>query len=312
MMPDTHLPVPPVAVPPVVLPKPRVWPVFVVYVAAAIAVVMAVAVWTVGLAISTRGSVRPADVEAVTQSAAGLLGSLVLTMLVISVAALAGARLSPVPWRERLRVGATRVTLPGLVLFTAGTLGIGFVLQGLTGLGWLPTSPVLEQIDALIQGLSPAGLVAALVVIGILPGICEELLFRGYIQTRLRQRWGTRWAIGVTAVLFGIMHFDLVHSTFAVGIGIWLGHLTERTGSIRPAMVCHAANNAISTLLSATGWYLTSTISNGAMLAGGMMAIAGAAWYLRSCGRRDPQGAAPSAPVPEMATLERRPPPIVL
>ena len=51
---------------------------------------------------------------------------------------------------------------------------------------------------------------------GLGPGFGEELLFRGYIQTRLRQRWPRLVALAVTACLFGFIHFDLVQGAFAV------------------------------------------------------------------------------------------------
>src|SRR5438067_2099052 len=81
--------------------------------------------------------------------------------------------------------------------------------------------------------------IVGIVVIGIMPGIGEELLCRGYIQTRLSQRWGRTVSILVTAILFAILHMDPLQSTFAFGLGVYLGLITERTGSLRPAMVCH-------------------------------------------------------------------------
>jgi len=55
----------------------------------------------------------------------------------------------------------------------------------------------------------------------------------------------------VTSLLFGLNHWDLVQGTFAVAIGIYLGYLTERTGTIWPAIFCHAANNSLATLAAA-------------------------------------------------------------
>ena len=71
--------------------------------------------------------------------------------------------------------------------------------------------------------------------IGVLPGFAEELLFRGYVQTRLSQRWGRWWGVGIAAALFGIMHIDPVHGTFAGIFGLYLGYLTERAAAfVRP------------------------------------------------------------------------------
>jgi len=75
-------------------------------------------------------------------------------------------------------------------------------------------------------------------------------LFRGYIQSRLATRWW-RWAAIVTAsFLFGLAHLDLVQSPVTFFMGLFLGYMAERAGSIRPAMVCHAFNNSAAVVMS--------------------------------------------------------------
>jgi len=44
------------------------------------------------------------------------------------------------------------------------------------------------------------------------PGVTEELFFRGFVQVRLVERLGGLAGIAVTALLFGLLHFDLVQS----------------------------------------------------------------------------------------------------
>ena len=74
----------------------------------------------------------------------------------------------------------------------------------------------------------------------------EELFFRGYLQSRLVQRWGRWMGIGVSSLAFGFIHFDPLHSTFAFCIGLFLGWVADRSGSIRPAMFMHVLNNTVS------------------------------------------------------------------
>ena len=102
------------------------------------------------------------------------------------------------------------------------------------------------------------------------------------MQTRLRRRWGAIWAIGITALLFGAFHADLVQSPFAFVIGVSLGYVADRMGSIRPAIVCHAVNNLISVLGSRfaekdhaepTSWP--------AVAIGIILATAGVVWFQR-------------------------------
>jgi membrane protease YdiL (CAAX protease family) len=88
-------------------------------------------------------------------------------------------------------------------------------------------------------------------VIGGLAPIGEELFFRGFMLTRLRQVWSAGPAILVTALAFGVIHGEWVHGLLATGIGLYLGLVTERSASVIPAVICHVANNTTSVLLSA-------------------------------------------------------------
>jgi hypothetical protein len=98
---------------------------------------------------------------------------------------------------------------------------------------------------------TPLGLVLAIIVVGLLAPVGEELFFRGYMLTRLRQAWSPGPAILVSAIAFGIIHGEWVHGLLAAGIGVYLGLVAERSGSVIPAMICHAVNNTASVLLSA-------------------------------------------------------------
>jgi membrane protease YdiL (CAAX protease family) len=86
--------------------------------------------------------------------------------------------------------------------------------------------------------------VLSLLVIGV-PGIVEELLFRGYLQSRLLRRWPPVAAIALSTLLFAAAHMDPLHVVGVMPLGIWLGVVAWRTGSVWPAVLCHASNNAV-------------------------------------------------------------------
>jgi membrane protease YdiL (CAAX protease family) len=54
----------------------------------------------------------------------------------------------------------------------------------------------------------PLGLAGALVFTFFLIAVPEELFFRGWLQNLLERRFGRGWALAVTAVLFGLSHFN--------------------------------------------------------------------------------------------------------
>jgi CAAX protease family protein len=83
----------------------------------------------------------------------------------------------------------------------------------------------------------------------------EELFFRGYIQRRLLQRWSPAVAILTTATLFALIHGNLPQMAVTFPMGIWLGVLAWRTGSVWPSMLCHAFWNAM-VHLAGIGYHL--------------------------------------------------------
>jgi membrane protease YdiL (CAAX protease family) len=81
------------------------------------------------------------------------------------------------------------------------------------------------------------------VFIAVVPGFVEETFFRGYMQRTLLKRWSPATAILVTTFLFAIMHIVPHAVANAFVIGLWLGVLAWRTGSVWPGIVTHAFIN---------------------------------------------------------------------
>jgi hypothetical protein len=252
---ETFKPIVPPPLPPATPDfKPRVWPAFVAFVALLVLEIVVATGVVVALTFFKYGiKLKLHDVVTESQSAPGLLTSFVGTMALAAGLALAGAWLSPMFWRDRLRLRRVPLRLPILLAGTLGVMSVGMLVSALMELHWLPQSNSLDVLDHMLQGLSAPGAVLAVLLLGLLPGLVEELLFRGYIQSRLVARWGAGWGIFCTALMFGISHLDLMQGAFAVGVGCILGFITVRTGSIVPAMICHAANNTLSMVLSVTG-----------------------------------------------------------
>ncbi len=95
--------------------------------------------------------------------------------------------------------------------------------------------------------------VALSALAALLAPVCEEIAFRGYVQTSLLQRWSPRRAIAVAALLFAVMHLDPVRFPALVVLGATFGWLAWRAGSIWPAVAAHAANNGVAAGLVLAG-----------------------------------------------------------
>lgn len=118
-------------------------------------------------------------------------------------------------------------------------LAAGLLTQLLVNAGLLPQ---MESLPAdLLVDLPTGWKAACLGVMSVGPGVCEELVFRGYVMRRLARRWSPWVAIGLSAMLFGIAHVQPMHMFFAFLMGLWLGWLAWRTRSIVPSIVAHFA-----------------------------------------------------------------------
>ncbi len=85
--------------------------------------------------------------------------------------------------------------------------------------------------------------------IAIVPAVCEEILFRGYVLRSFQKSWGYIIAIIVSGAIFGLFHLQLTHFLPLAAIGMLLGYLTWASESIIPAMAAHFLNNAGSVFL---------------------------------------------------------------
>ncbi|HCT90257.1 MAG TPA: hypothetical protein DF613_02565 [Lachnospiraceae bacterium] len=82
-----------------------------------------------------------------------------------------------------------------------------------------------------------------LAVVVIVSPVIEELVFRGLLQQRIRDYLGRGWAIGLTAVTFGIYHGNVVQFIYASLVGVFLGCVLERTQDMRAPIVAHIVAN---------------------------------------------------------------------
>ena len=115
-------------------------------------------------------------------------------------------------------------------------------------------SVLLETLGLTLYGVDiPMGskgeLMVSIVAVAVLPGICEELLFRGMVLGAY-ERGGTRFGIIVSALLFAVLHGSIQGLPAQLVIGIILGAAVCRTGSIYISMMIHTAYNAFILILN--------------------------------------------------------------
>lgn len=104
-----------------------------------------------------------------------------------------------------------------------------------------PFQPIKDEI----------GLAMVIFVVGVVPGIFEEIAFRGLVQGRLTVLFGRSQGILVTGLAFALAHGGVTLAfPIHAGIGIYLCWLRARCGSLLPGMMLHFLYN---TTLVVTG-----------------------------------------------------------
>ena len=83
----------------------------------------------------------------------------------------------------------------------------------------------------------------------IIAPVTEELLMRGLVLKNL-SRVSQRLAIILSALIFGLMHENLLQFLFTFPLGILLGYITIRHNSVTPAIIVHIAVNSFGVAIS--------------------------------------------------------------
>ncbi len=169
-----------------------------------------------------------------------VISELIYAGIAIGAALLFGAGLS-----EVFPLEAPRVSRFFGSLFLFGgvyslSLSVSMVLQY-----FFPQSAAsVDHITTLFRDVNPA---VGVICMAIVPAICEELLFRGFLLSSVR-KWKPWAAVLFTGVLFGAAHLDIFRFFPTALLGIFLAYIDLKTGSIFLGMLFHFFNNLFSVL----------------------------------------------------------------
>ncbi|MFN0201700.1 MAG: type II CAAX prenyl endopeptidase Rce1 family protein [Bacteroidia bacterium] len=102
-----------------------------------------------------------------------------------------------------------------------------------------------ELIQALLQTKSSIFFLSNLFVLALLPAICEELLFRGFLQQLFCQKMKPIWAIIWSSFIFSAIHFQFLGFLPRFLLGMMLGYLFYRSKHLITSIVAHFAFNSV-------------------------------------------------------------------
>lgn len=152
--------------------------------------------------------------------------------------------------RQSLRIRMPHWTALPLAILLGITLHPSYVMLA----EWISyTYPISEQaaeaMKPFTQQIGSAPWLTVVLLMALVPALCEELAFRGFIFGGLVRENGRLRAVMITALMFGISHGVLQQSIAATIMGLLLGWIALRTGSVLPGILIHFTNNALSVSL---------------------------------------------------------------
>lgn len=171
--------------------------------------------------------------------------------------------------KEQPRMRALTITPKTMVL----SVVIGFAMVFVSNLILALFNPLtmlvgmdfyMEQLNLISQLISGTSLPLAIVSVGIVGPIVEEVIFRGLIFYYFQKRYSVKTAIIVQAILFGVIHLNLAQASYAIIIGLFLGYAYVYTQSIWVPIIIHVVNNIVAMVVpeaiaSMQSWMLVTS-----------------------------------------------------
>ncbi len=131
--------------------------------------------------------------------------------------------------------------MAGLCLLYGASLRIGLAVLAIRG----PQAASAVHPLAELAASQPQFLVWLLPSVALIGPLAEEAFFRGFLHVRLRSRLGAPRAIAGSALVFGLLHpISVEYVVAATCLGLVLGYLRERSGSLLPPILAHCLFNA--------------------------------------------------------------------
>lgn len=175
----------------------------------------------------------------------GLLLAQILFLLVPALLLVRAGRFDPI------RVLRPRMPAPAEVgagvLLMAGGVGVAWFLAWAQSFVLPVPTEYMETLERVLTAETLGRYLWLLLLVAVVPAMCEEVLFRGAVLSGFRSRLPDAWAVVLTGLVFGIFHLS-PETAFrilpAAWLGILLGWVVVASGSLPLAVILHFLNNA--------------------------------------------------------------------
>lgn len=144
---------------------------------------------------------------------------------------------------------------------------VAFYILSIPAMNWLVTANEAMSLPASLSGLehwmrvmedsaaettrqildihTVGGLIVCVLVVGVMAGLSEEILFRGAMLRMMQDsRMNVHLVVWIVAIIFSAFHMQFYGFFPRMILGLWLGYLLVWTGSLWVPIIAHALNNS--------------------------------------------------------------------
>jgi len=132
-------------------------------------------------------------------------------------------------------------------------IGLSLFLVPIIGFGNVVVTTILNFFDLVIvyeipTAQSMTDFFKYSFLIAVSAGICEEVFFRGMVLNAYESHTNRRFALFMSAILFGVFHYNIQNLVGPILLGFIFAYLVYITGSIYSAIIAHGLNNWVSVI----------------------------------------------------------------
>ncbi|MBQ6354884.1 CPBP family intramembrane metalloprotease [Candidatus Saccharibacteria bacterium] len=156
-------------------------------------------------------------------------------------------------WAKTLKIDREEAGLRGLPTWTdIGLAPVGLLVYFLAAAGLValfklfPWFNALENQDVGFNNIyAGADRVIAFIALVVIAPVAEEIIFRGWLYGKLRNRLKIIPAMLIVSILFGVLHGQWNVGVNVFALSLVLCGLREITGTIYAGMIVHILKNAL-------------------------------------------------------------------
>jgi membrane protease YdiL (CAAX protease family) len=159
-----------------------------------------------------------------------------------------------IDFNTALGIKFVRLNKESLLQLALLGIGLNFAVSGVLNI--LP-SGISASYTQSYKVITDGGLFGTIVVMAVVTPILEEIFFRGVFQRKLSEKLGASVGLVSAATIFGLMHFNIIWSTYSAILGFFLGCVYLYYDSVLPGAIVHCMFNLVSCLPLAVSSYKT-------------------------------------------------------